>query len=173
MRVLVVCATITGALAVATGALQAQVRSPGRDTVDVSAGARIRVSALTLTNPSLIGRVEAVHGDSLWIRYAPTSPALGLSRVALTNLEVSRGTPGVRRHILIGAALGAAAGALFGYMAASDADCVDCPASARHSAKPGAALFFGTLGGLGGLLWGSTLGDEVWQPGRLPLRDAR
>lgn len=160
------------ALVIATALpLGAQEPSSRPDTVLVAPGAIVRVSATTLANPALVGRLDTLQADSLWIRYDRTLPPVGLAREAVTRLDVSRGHPGRRARTLRGAALGGVAGALFGVAVTDRAGCADCTPEYVRSRRTRTALFFGAVGGLGGALVASMFGREQWVPGRLPARE--
>jgi hypothetical protein len=136
------------------------------DSIDATEGSRVRLSARTLQNPSVTGTLTTVRGDSLWLRYAPSSAPTPFARSALTRLEVSGGHPGRTRSAWIGGLIGFAGGAVLGVALGSGGSCTD--GCKEPDVRLPAAAITGAFFGFVGVLVGSvTVGPERWYPGRL------
>lgn len=141
--------------AVASAAAVAQEPAP------VHPGQRVRVRSTVAHAPVLTGAVESIGRDTMIVRHedgAGVATAIPLSSVA--QLQVSQG-----RHskwvtgLLIGAGVGAVAGAIIG-AATYDED--DPFFSAGENALA-AALLFTPIGGLAGAIIGLQVKTERWE----------
>jgi hypothetical protein len=142
---------------VAWSAALAQAPAP------VQPGQRVRVQSTVAHTPVLIGAVEAIGADTLVVRHddgagAGVATAIPLSSIA--RLQVSRG-----RHskwltgLVLGAGVGAAAGAIIG---AATHDENDFLFSAAGDAVLG-AIVLTPVGALTGMVIGLLVKTERWR----------
>ena len=140
----------------------------------------VRIEVTPLKGKSATGRLLLVRTDSLF--YSPAGHSAvsmsqsGVSSIALADVKsvrVSRGHNhllGLLTKGLIGTAIGAGGGALFGAATWSESDTGDFFLSSRNSS----AAIFGFLGGAAGLVVGSiygvTQGNERWESVPVPGR---
>ncbi len=139
-------------------------------------GSRVRVSAADHVYP-FTGRVTAVRGDTLEFLPDGDGAAIALPLSAMTGLDRSLGR---RSHLLAGAGIGIASGAVLGGLVGSIAyqPCTETGFLAcmfRPTSRSEAAGLGAVLGGLGGAAVGALIGAgtsaERWQA--VPLAGAR
>jgi hypothetical protein len=100
-----ICGAVTGLAA--AGMAQAD------DAWSLSAGARVRLTAPSVSGKRLTGTVLGIDDATLTLRRGPRGETMQVPRAAITTLEVSRG--GRRgKGALIGAAAGLASGVALG-----------------------------------------------------------
>lgn len=139
----------------------------------------VRIEVTSVRGKSGTGRLMLLRSDSLF--YLPSENSVGsrsesVSSIALADVKSVRVSHGTNRLLglltkgLIGTAIGAGGGALFGAATWSESDRVDFFLSTRKSS----AAIFGLLGGATGLVIGSIYGvargNEQWESVSLPGR---
>jgi hypothetical protein len=138
-------------------------RTRAQDTLTLTPGARVRVSAPDLLGPgAVIGNVVTLRGDTLVVRKAGAGEAgLRLPLAQVERLEISRGSRSRGTGAAIGFFLGAAVGALYGE--------VGHPGLAHTDISEGGetAIYAGAAGLLGAGI-GAVLGGERWKHVPLP-----
>ncbi len=143
---------------------------PGSEAVaqsapDLAVGSRVRLMAAAVSKEPLVGTVVRLDATSVELRTADQKQATLVPRHAITQAEVSLGRRSKKRHVLIGALIGGAAGAI-AVLATPEESC-DPNALFGCSSGPSqgeGALIFGALGaavgaGVGALI---PVGEE-WQ----------
>ena len=123
-------------------------------------GTRVRVS-----HPgegTRTGTVVALTTDTLEVLLAGRAESAHLPLAQLTRLEVSRGKKRHMRNAGVGLIVGAGVGAVGGYITGED----DCPQEWLCINRPTGAFlggaFFGSLGGVVGLITG-VIPTETWE----------
>lgn len=77
---------------------------------EIEKGTRVRVTAPIVTTEPIVGKVSNIYGDTLVVAPGGGRGYHTLPLVAVTELEVSRGSAGATAGGLIGGLLGAVAG---------------------------------------------------------------
>jgi hypothetical protein len=148
----ILAGSLSLALAVPTAAAVAQ------EPPEVTPGTRVRISAPTVAKKHFVGTITAWDPENLTMT-SDKGPIV-LPRGAVSRLELSRGRKSRGRKALLGAGIGAAAGALVGFAHGSDP-----PGSSIVAFDAGTyALTFGALGAAAGALIGVAITPgERWE----------
>jgi hypothetical protein len=138
---------------------------PAQETLTLTPGARVRVSAPDLLGPgALIGNVVALRGDTLVVRKADAGAAgLHLPLARVERLEVSRGRRSRGTGAALGFLVGAAVGAAYGEAGHPGLGHTDI-------SEGGETAIYAGVGGLLGAAIGAVLGGERWKRVPLPRR---
>ena len=133
-------------------------RVRAQDTLTLTPGARVRISAPDLLGPeALIGNVLALRGDTLVVHKADASGAgLRLPLARVERLEVSRGGRSRGTTAAIGFLVGAAVGGLYGAAGHPGLAHTDIP-------EEGETAIYAGVAGLFGAAIGAALGGERWE----------
>jgi hypothetical protein len=100
------------ALLVLTLSLPALADEP--DALSLPPGTRVRVEAPNAFNGKLIGTVTSMTNDAVTLEVPDHAAPVSVERAKITQMEVSNGLHSRWFYALIGAGIGAAAGALIG-----------------------------------------------------------
>ena len=134
----------------------------GQQESVVAPSDRVRVSAPTFSTKRLIGTVIALKTDTLEIKVKSGATYLQIPFSSVKKLEVSRGSgsrgAGTLKGAGLGFLIGAAGGALVGYIADEEGN--DLPP--EHAALIGAG-FFATIGIVVGGITGAVRSSERWE----------
>ncbi|MDQ3673522.1 MAG: hypothetical protein M3365_03990 [Gemmatimonadota bacterium] len=135
-----------------------------QESVQLESGARVRLTTASIPARQVM-RIVSATDDAIVVRSERDAETRTLARTEITAMDVSTGQ---RRHTLrgagIGALAGAAAGALAEYSTYEECEgiCFFEPTSRGGAATAGAVV-----GGVAGLLVGTTIGfllkSESWQ----------
>ncbi|MEJ7813164.1 MAG: hypothetical protein WKG32_22330 [Gemmatimonadaceae bacterium] len=143
-------------LAGATG-LAAQART----LPSLEPGARVRVTAPSLSRGLRVGTVAGVRGDSLDLKVAGRDTTVTVSASELTRLEVSRGQRRQgRKGMGMGLLIGAAGGAVLGYASGDDESGFIAFSAGEKAVLSG--VVFGVLGTVIGGLAGLSSQTDRW-----------
>lgn len=136
-----------------------------QESQSLTVGSRIRVQSVTVGRTWLIGNLQAVQGDSLWLLTGEPPKSMTLAIPALARLELSRGR---RRQAGRGAWIGAVAGGALGFFlgVATYEECDAC--FGPDPGVMGNGILGSLVGGVFGLgvgaLVGGSIRAESWRP---------
>jgi hypothetical protein len=137
----------------------------------LSRGDRVRVwHSSTCCKRPLVGMLDTASHDSVILRMSRGSPAVGISRNAITSIERGRRDGS---HAREGAVVGLVAGAAAGF-AASHISPSHCQPGYECIGRKFSLTFDPIIGGVLGMLIGAVVGAhhpyERWEPAALPDR---
>jgi len=132
--------------------------------VPLTVGSRVRLKTVAPSAKSVQGDLLRLSEDSLHIVPAGGADTLAFATGAIDRLEVSRGQHSkTGRGAVLGAAIGAGAGLVFGALASAE-ECsgLGCPEIGPGEIVAVMALFGATGAGLGALI-GAASHSERWE----------
>lgn len=139
-----------------------------QEPAHVIPGARVRMTAPTITTARIVGNVMAINADTIILKRASQFSPLAVPLAAVTKLEVSRSRIPRGKNSLKGAGYGLLAGiTIGGIFGAANTD-ADAPSGVYVLAG---VAFFGSLGLVTGGVIGAVSGNERWE--QVPLKRLR
>lgn len=154
--------SLVALVAIPPTAAHAQLQQPA-----LSLGARVRVSAPGLSQPSVVGRYDGLEADTVLLVSTRTGPPLQIPSSTVTRLELSGGRDRDR---------GAAVGALVGFGASVVGVLLYAKVCGSDAAlAPIGAAYSGVVVGLpvGAILGGTVFAPERWRPIPAPIAAGR